>query len=133
MHLSAVSLALLEALTLSGCVNSQLGWLKQQLQQQGVALSQQQQEQYGAEVDVGGLQRFVNQCVRAGALQTLCPVKLVEGSAVGRVQGVVLPSLLQTYNAQCGTLVGLWGQVLMCEPRRPLEVLHRLQQLLGHM
>lgn len=122
MHFSGVCLALLETLMLSACVNSQLAWLKQQLQQQAVALSQQRQ-QYAVDA---GLQRFVLQCVEAGALQAFGPVKLTEGSAVGRVQGIGLQLLLQTYGAGSSDS----GCVMMCEP---LDALPRLQQLLDHL
>lgn len=122
MHMSGVCLALLEALLLSGCVHSQRSWLQHQLQQQANLLAQQQQHGMSSESSSdAGLQCFVGQCVGAGALQALAPVRLTEGVAVGRVKGLGLSLLLHVYGGELGGVGVAAG--LVCEPLQVLPSL----------
>ena len=132
MQLSGACAALLEGLVLAGCCCSQIARLKQQLQQQlqAIMLSQQQQGcghsgAAAAAVDAG-LDGNAAQCVSAGALQVLSPIQGVEGSAVGRVQGVCLQLLGHVYAGGQG-----FGPVMGVS--EPLGVAGRLQQLLHHL
>jgi len=153
MHLSGVCFSLLELLLQCGCLNSCGTSLKKQLQQQALPIlrhQQQQQLQQGAHhIQPGsgpsssaaaaaaaaggadaGLQGFAAQCVEAGAVGVLSPLLLLEGCAVGRLQGPAWHVLLQAYCGGGGPQPAWPGQVLVCEP---LEVLPRLQQLLGQI
>lgn len=147
MHFSGACFDLLDALLGSGCLDRQLAWLKQQLQH--VLASCQQQQCYvgggsngvpaAVAVDVSsGLEGFAAQCVAAGGLQVLLDptvqrLMMTDGCVLGRVgAGVGLQLLLQAYcgsGSSGGAGVG-GGGVSVCQP---LEVMPRLQRLLGQL
>jgi hypothetical protein len=125
LQLSRLSLQLLAALLQSGCLNRQLPWLQQQLQQQMWAVSQQQQQashNSAVYTTTTAAADIVGAMLAAGGLQALSAIEVVDGLAVGLLRPCEIELMMMSVEdagdsivlrvAECQELLAVVGDAI---------------------